>query len=282
MTSTRCRGALGTRSELTRAAEARTRGIFERWWRGVNAVEGTSMVGRGERWGVAAVVVLALAARLSALPFATTDGGDAPSRVWAGWEWLSHPRLLTHGVWGPLHTYLIALSLSIVPDPVHSPVALSVLFSVASAAGLYWFVRLELGESRAALLVGLTYAVYPIAIRNGVSVRSETPFVFFLLLAMIGLARARGEAGAWRHAAAGGIALTLASMLRYEAWMLLPLLALPLRRRPRLMLIFAACALAHPVLWTIGNWLHSGDPFYGFTAAARWELESMGRGRLGG
>jgi hypothetical protein len=239
------------------------------------------MVGRGERWRVAAVVVLALAARLSALPFATTDGGDAPSRVWAGWEWLSHPRLLTHGVWGPLHSYLIALSLWVVPDPVHAPAALSVLFSVASAALLYWFVRLEFGEPREALLVGLTYAVYPIAIRNGVSVRSETPFVFFLLLTGIGLARARGGAGDWRHAAASGIALTLASMLRYEAWMLIPLLGLLVWRRPRLLLIFAACALVHPIFWTVGNWLHNGDPFYGFTFAARWELETMGRGRLG-
>lgn len=239
------------------------------------------MIGREERWRVAAVVVLALAVRLSALPFATTDGGDAPSRVWAGWDWLAHPRLLTHGVWGPLHFYLIGLSLWMVPDPVQAPAALSVVFSVASAALLYWFVRLEFGEPREALLVGSTYAVYPIAIRNGVSVRSETPFVFFLLLAMIWLARARGTAGDWRHAAASGIALTLASMLRYEAWMLIPLLGLLLWRRPRLLLIFAACALVHPIFWTVGNWVHSGDPFYGFTTAARWELESMGRGRLG-
>ena len=252
----------------------RTRGIFERRWQGVNA-------SRSERWALAAAVLLALGVRLVVLPLATTDGGDAPSRVWAGWEWLSHPELLTHGVWGPLHFYLIGLSLAVVPDPVRAPVALSVAFSVASVAVLYWFVRLEFAEPRVALLIGLSYAVYPIAVRNSVSVRSETPFVFFMLLAMVAVAQARGENGSWRHAAGGGLALTLAAALRYEAWMLLPLLSLLLWRRPRLMLLFAICGLVHPAFWLAGNWLHSGDAWYGFTAAGRWEIESMGRAQVG-
>lgn len=227
-----------------------------------------------------AIMVLALAVRLAVLPFATSDGGDAASRVWAGWEWVDHPRLLTYGVWGPLHTYLVALSLWIVPDPVYAPIALSVLFSVASAGAVYWFTRIEFQDPRAALLVGLTYAVYPVAIRNGVSVRAETPFVFFMLLSMIALVQARAEAGSWRSAAAAGVALTLASMLRYEAWVLIPLFGLLLRPKPRLLAVFVACALLHPIFWSVGNWVHSGDPLYGFTAAGRWELQSMGRSQL--
>jgi len=237
-------------------------------------------VDRRDRWSLVAVGIVALGARLAVLPFATSDGGDAPSKVWMASEWLSHPQLLTHGVWGPLHTYLIALALWTVPDPVRAPVVMSLMFSVASAVAMYWFLRTEVASRRAALLVGLTYAVYPIAIRNGVSVRSETPFAFFLLLGMIALTRLRVRNGSIGLAAAAGLCLTLASMLRYEAWMLIPIFALLVPRSPRLLAVFLACAVLHPIFWMIGNWLHNGDPFTGFTAAANWELESMGRAQL--
>jgi 4-amino-4-deoxy-L-arabinose transferase-like glycosyltransferase len=226
---------------------------------------------------LAVVVLTAAAARLLVLPFATTDGGDAPSRVWSAWSWLGDPHLITHGVWGPLHTYLIAASLALRPDPVYAPVALGILFSVASAALMYAFVQVEFASRRAAVLVALTYALYPIAIRNGVSVRSETPFAFFLLLAMVGVACARRPDGSWRHAAAGGLALTGASMLRYEGWMLIPLIAVLLRHRPRLLLTFCGCAAIHPIGWMIGNAAHYGDPLYSISYASRWELETMGR-----
>lgn len=226
---------------------------------------------------LAIVVLTAAAARLLVLPFATTDGGDAASRVWSAWSWLAEPHLITHGVWGPLHTYLIAAALSLRPDPVHAPVALGVLVSVATPAVMYAFVQVEFASRRAALLVALTYALYPIAIRNGVSVRSETPFAFFLVLAMLGVAYARRADGSWRHAAAGGLALTVASMLRYEGWMLTPLIAVLLRHRPRLLLTFCGCAVIHPIVWMVGNAVHYGDPFYSISSASRWELESMGR-----
>ena len=156
------------------------------------------------------MALTALALRLAILPQATTDGGDAPSRVWIAVDWLASPHVITHAVWGPLHTYLIALSLALVPDPVHAPIVLSLGLSVAACVAMNRFAATELGDERAALLVALAFAVYPVAVRNGVSVRSETPFALLLLLAMIAVARARRENGSWRDAAAGGIALTLA------------------------------------------------------------------------
>jgi hypothetical protein len=228
-------------------------------------------------WAALGVALVAAAARLAVLPFATTDGGDAPSRVWNAWTWMSDPGPITHGIWGPLHTYLIAFSLALVADPVHAPVALSIGLSVAGAVAMYAFVRVEFDSGRAALLVALSYAVYPIAIRNGVSVRSETPFALLLLLSMIAVSLARRREGSWRQAAAGGLALTLASMLRYEGWMLTPLLAVLLWRKPKLLVIFCACAAIHPVLWMAGNALHYGDPLYSMNAASRWELDAMGQ-----
>jgi hypothetical protein len=226
------------------------------------------------------VALTALAARLAVLPQATTDGGDAPSRVWIAQDWLASPHLITHAVWGPLHTYLIALSLAVVPDLVHAPIVLSLGLSVAACVAMNRFAATELGDERAALLVALAFAVYPVAVRNGVSVRSETPFALLLLLAMIAVARARRESGSWRDAAAGGIALTLACMLRYEGWFLIPLFGVALWKHRRRLLAFIACAAIHPVVWMIGSAVYTGDPLYSMHYSARWEREAMGRARL--
>jgi len=226
------------------------------------------------------VAVVAAAARVAILPFATADGGDATARTWMAWDWMQDPRPITHGVWGPLHTYLIAFAMALNPDPVTAPVVLGIVLSVAAAVALYAFTAIEFESGRAAWIVALTYAVYPIAIRNGVSVRSETPFALLLLLSMIAVARARQNPGSWRAAAAGGLALTAAAMLRYEGWILIPLLAALLWGKPKLLAVFVVCAAVHPVLWMIGNGLHYGDPLYSMKWASRWELVAMGRGAL--
>jgi len=229
----------------------------------------------------ALVGAVALLARLAVLPFAGSDGGDAPSRVWIAQDWMAHPTLITEGLWGPLHFYLLALVMWVIPDPVHGPAVVGVLLSSASALLMYRFVEIEVGEPRLALVVALAYALYPISIRNGVSVRSETPFVFFLLVTMIALATARRPDGTWRHAAVAGVSLTLGAMLRYEAWMLLPVLAAVLWRKPKLALVFVALALIHPVFWMIGNAVQHGNPFFSIAAASEFELHAMGGSALG-
>jgi hypothetical protein len=226
------------------------------------------------------LVLFLAAARVVFLPDATTDGGDSVGRVWHSMRWLEDPHLITHGMWGPLHYYLLAFVLWIWPDPVHGPLGLHVLIGVATPLLVYAFTRTAIAGPRAALLVAVTYAIYPIAIRNSLSVRSEVPFVLLLLGAMVFVELARRDGGSWKHALIAGTSLTLAAMLRYEAWMLIPFLALLLWRKPRLMGVFIACAIIHPVFWMVGNGIHSGDPLYGVNVATRWERESMGRAMI--
>ena len=218
------------------------------------------------------ITALALAARLLVLPLATTDGGDPSARIWMAWRWLADPELITHGVWGPLHFYLIGGALALVPDPVLAPIVLHVLFGVGACWLMFAVSREEFGSARAALLVAAMYALYPVAIRNSVMARSETPFVGFMLATMLLLAVARSPRGRPIHAAAAGLTLTLAAMLRYEAWVLIPLFGLALWRRPAFLLRFGALALVHPILWMIGNQVASGDPLYSFTWATNYAL----------
>ncbi len=226
------------------------------------------------------LVLLLAAARVAFLPYATTDGGDSVSRVWHTISWLEDPHLITHGLWGPLHYYLLAFVLWIWPDPVHGPVALHLLIGVATPLLIYAFTRTAIAGPRAALLVAATAAIYPIAIRNSLSVRAEVPFVLLILVTMIFVELARRDEGSWKHALAAGMSLTLAAMLRYEAWMLIPFLALLLWRKPRLMGVFISCALIHPVFWMVGNGIHSGDPLFSVNVATRWERERMGRAMI--
>ena len=108
---------------------------------------------------------------------------------------------------------------------------------------MYAFTRIEFSNHRVALVVALTFAVYPILVRNSVSVRAEAPFVVFLLGAMVFLSLARKDGGTWHQAFAAGLCLTLAGMLRFEAWMLIPFRALVRWRKRRLAAVFVATLL---------------------------------------
>ena len=194
------------------------------------------------------IVAVGLIIRLVVLPFATSDGGDSAARVWIAWSWLSNPSMMPNDVWGPLHFYMIGPVIWLFSDTVNAPVALHVVFGVLAPDLMYFFVRVEFSNHRTALLAALTFAVYPILVRNSVSVRAEAPFIAFMLAQMVFLALARKASGAWHHAFLAGIFLTLAGMLRYEAWMLIPLFALVLWRQWRLAGIFIGASMVFPTI----------------------------------
>jgi 4-amino-4-deoxy-L-arabinose transferase-like glycosyltransferase len=143
--------------------------------------------------GIIILAGLVFAIRAFCLHFATMNSADSATRVWIAWQWLSDPKIITHGVWGPLHFYLIAASMALVRDPVFSPILLHVVIGSLTPVLVYFFTIREFVSHRASMLVALTYAFYPIAISNSLTARSETPFVFFLLLSLILVSDARQQ-----------------------------------------------------------------------------------------
>ena len=226
------------------------------------------------------ICVLSAAIRFAYLPYATMTSNDRVYRTWIAWRWLSDPELITHGLWGPLHTYLIALAMTVYPDPVLSPVVMQIVFETATPLLVYLFVRNEQGSSRAAVAASLAYALYPLAILNTLGLMTQPIFGFWVILGMLFLSYCRQPDGSWRHAALAGIAITFAGMIRYEGWMLIPFLAAVLWRKPRYLLVFLVFAMIHPVFWMIGNGLAYGEPLFGMSGATRWELESMDRASI--
>jgi hypothetical protein len=223
---------------------------------------------------------VALLVRALALPLATFDAGDSAARIWLAWKWADHPTLITHGVWGPLHFYLIGLALRVWTDPVWAPAVLHVMLGACVPVVVYELTLAIFGGQRAALVTSLAFAVYPAAVAVSLFALSEPPFMLFLGLGLLFLVRAHRSTGTVLDAALAGLAIGAASMLRYEAWLLLPFLALPVIRRPKQLLAFLVPALTHPAVWMIGNAIAYHDPLYSFNWASDWERKAMGHAQL--
>ena len=120
---------------------------------------------------------------------------------------------------------------------VLSALAVSLALHVALGAlvpVVVYKLTLELfGSWRSAIAAGLIFAFYPAAIAVSLGARVETPFLLAFGIGLIALVRAWRPDGRVRHAVCAGLAITLASALRYEAWMLIPFLTLLLVRHPK-------------------------------------------------
>ena len=220
---------------------------------------------------MAGAILLSIIFRLIAMPFSMTTEADAVSRIFMAIEWIQKPYLISSGVWGPLHTYLIAGILFIWNNPIYAPILLNIFFSAAVAIPLYFFVKREWNEN-AGLFTTCIYLIYPVAIRNSLMALSEIPFIFFVTLTLLFLSFAMGGKNNWKYAFMAGIFLTLAASLRYEAWVLIPALGIILWKRWKSFLVFLFASMLFPVFWMSGNYIQYGDPLYGTDSAINWQI----------
>jgi hypothetical protein len=235
--------------------------------------------GRQSLFDLAVVLIIGLGVRLALAPFAGHDSYDHALRVWAAWRWVEDPFPLTYGVWPPLHFFMLAPVIALF-DPILAPVLLHVGLGALVPLVVYLFTREEFGSRGGALAAAVAFAIYPVAILNSLSVRSETPFVLLVGLAMLALSRTRrGEGLGW--AVVAGIAMTLAAMLRYEGWMLILPLAVILWPRWSAMAAFVACAMLFPLVSMASNFAQYGHPLWGIAWASQHELVTMGKASFG-
>lgn len=230
--------------------------------------------GSGDRLGLW-LFLFAVAVRFVALPFATQDSADSPARVFIGWLWSEQPYYIAAGGWGPLHYYLVGAAMALWPEPVWSPALLHILFGGLASVFMYRLALEMFRSPRAALLAGVGFAMYPIAIAGSLEAHAELPCLAFLLFGLRYLVRASRPEGTVRDALIAGVGITLASALRYEVWMILPFLLLPLLPQWRKVFACAATSLVHPVIWMIGCTVRFGNPLYSFVWSDAYEREIM-------
>jgi 4-amino-4-deoxy-L-arabinose transferase-like glycosyltransferase len=207
--------------------------------------------------------------------FSQNNGGDAFARAVVTANWLQHPGLsLDFGGprWPPLHFWLMALIAETVPNVTLACRLLSLIAGLISL-WLFWKLVSRLYGDSAATFSLAVFTFYSLHIAYSTTSSSEETFVAFVLGGLLGVFsfRASGKYGAL---AAGGLSLTAAAAIRFEAWIVIFALDLIFllgqKKRPFLhreywksLLIFGVASGVWPVFWMIHTWLMTGHPFYG-------------------
>lgn len=224
------------------------------------------------------VVALALAIRLILWPYASQDTNDHASRIFIGWRWADNPFLFLHGRWPTLHLMLVGAVIRFFHDTLQAPVLLHVLLGSLVPGVLYVFTAREFRVRTAALAVALCCAFYPIAIRTSLEVLAQAPFSLCVALTLLALSKARESGAQSAYVVAAGVALTLATQLRTEGCVLVPLCALCLWPNRRKMLLFAVVAAVGPVAAMVANNAYYGQPLFPLTAASEIMRNDVGAG----
>jgi 4-amino-4-deoxy-L-arabinose transferase-like glycosyltransferase len=225
-------------------------------------------------------LVLSLAAflaHIAIMPFTQVDNADAVTRIYMAWDWLNHPEPITSGVWPPLHFYLLGLALRLIPDPIWAPTLLTSLLASIAVVPFYYFVKYEFGE-RVAPLAAFLYLVYPVVLHNSFIAQAEIPFLFFLLFSLFFIAFARRHEEKIFPVILAGVFLTLAGAIRYEAWMLTPLLCLAFWAKWKHLVVFVSFSLLFPLFWLSSHYLQFGDPLYFMHERTIWVKDIEGYG----
>lgn len=190
-------------------------------------------------------------------------------------EWMDDPEWIHTSIWGPFHFYFTALSLWIWNDPVYSPAILHILFSCLTLVPFYHFTRREFSE-KGAMIASILLAFSPLLFRNSFMALSETPYLFLLACCLNAISLGIKNDSNRLFLLAGSF-ITLASGFRYEAWLLMPVLALVIwmKNNFKHALLFGMAALIFPMIWMIQNYLEKGNAFYSLQGNYDWTLQIM-------
>ncbi len=219
----------------------------------------------------------ALVVRVVVLLWTVDAPGDGPSRALAAFHWAGSPSFPTWGVWPPGFLLLSGCAEALVGDPRISARLLNVLLGSLTVPLLYLLARRLYGWS-VAVASGAALALLPLHVELSASSLSEPAFVVELVagtLLLIGAPEGRpaNHRRERLRVALGAACLVLAGMTRYEAWPLVPLFVVHRfvqARSLRAAATLGAALLAFPAAWTIGNWLHTGNPLFGISAATAY------------
>lgn len=224
------------------------------------------------------VGLLALVVRMIFLPWSQTVHADAVTRVFLSQDWLANPHYIFHGYWGPLHIYLNAFFLWVIPGNVTGPKLLNILLVTISVFPIYRFTQNIFGSRTGAVFVSLIYVLCPVIMRNSLQSLAGVSYAFFVLMSMYFLSEGlKGEAR-FRYAAFAGISITLAAACRYEAWVIIAAFTLvtALHKEWKFTVLFWMFAMIFPISWMTGNQFQYNDFLYSVNQNDVWNLQKEG------
>jgi 4-amino-4-deoxy-L-arabinose transferase-like glycosyltransferase len=204
------------------------------------------------------------------MPFAQDFYGDAVVRGDLAARFAAHPHFFgsfAQGAYqfGPLQLYIMgALDLLGMARDASGRWS-SLAFGILTAWPLWSLTRRYFGDS-AAMLACFGLSVWGMHIQFSTTGGSESMALFFFCATLALFARAM-ELDHEPTLLASALLATLGCAVRYDLWLLIPLLgACWLWQRGlkswRPALLFCALASAFPLAWLYGNWVDMGDPLY--------------------
>jgi hypothetical protein len=211
---------------------------------------------------------LVLVPRLWVFPWTENVYGDAAARTELAQQWALAPHVIRSfhdGAmqFGPLHITLMGMFIRVFGQSPTAGQWVSLLFGSASAYPLWVLTRSLFGKGAAWTSVA-SFALWGLHIQASTTAASEAVGLFFMLgslAAFEAVLRGPGATSLWLSA----LSLTAACAVRYDAWMLVPLLGAVLFSRTsglKRTALFVLVAGAFPALWLWGNALDSGDPLF--------------------
>lgn len=216
------------------------------------------------------LLIVALVLRLIAFILGVDRPGDGPTRAIQAYNWAQSPYLATHGIRLPGFLYLSGSFSWIVGDPLFSTRLLNLMMGTATVPMFYALVRNIYGPTIAFLSAAIL-ACLPLHIGLSTSSLTEASFLFEVIMGiyflLIGAEQTKFPVA---YLILALLFLCLAVMTRYEAWLLIPLFPAYYFWKTRKLtaaVLLLGVLLISPLAWSLSNALHTGDPFYGFSAA---------------
>jgi len=177
-----------------------------------------------------------LALFIGAVALALSDNyvdGDAHTRTYMALQWLKNPFFINAPnqvtwVFGPLHCYLNALVLWIWHNPPLATRVLSLVLTTLTIFPLFYSVEKAFGR-REAFYTSLLFCFYTLFIHPAAIAASEGINLLFVFTSICFYLYYH-QSGKTSHLLLSALAVLLASMMRYESWLLAPFFTLLLMR----------------------------------------------------
>ncbi len=201
--------------------------------------------------------------RVVVFPFSENLYGDAVARTELAEKWLDHPHWIASmedgaRQYGPLHLYTVAAALASGLVKEDAGRWVSLLFGILTVFPLYALTRRLFGW-QAGVVAVLALAVWGMHIQMSTTAGSEA-LGLFLVLWVLDLFSRGVEDNRFGSLLAAAAVLNLACAVRYDCWLLAPLLVLLLLLgdKDRVAAVtravtFGLVSLPFPMVWMQGN-----------------------------
>lgn len=211
------------------------------------------------------VTLLALALRVAfllAFDNVFSHEGESYSKINLVRTWVANGMPYPDINFGPLHTWLIYALVSLFGGWIW-PVRIFGVLAATATVPLFFLLVKNRFDERTAWPATLLFAVFPTHLRASATGLAEVPYLLLFVAGLLALFAAEKDRrfNRWGLVVLAAAAITGAGMLRFEAWLFLPVLCLLLWRRSFAQAaVFGALAAIFPLVHMLMAWKITGHP----------------------